>query len=388
MNDEFWAPRLSFLSPIPEVAVAADLLALAADSLLACNEEQARSYLDQANMPTLRAYTRSIASQVTREIHRLRDVSNLPVAVPKSERGRRQPSAITALNIYHRDGFRCRYCGCRVVSPQAQSVISALLPGAVEWGARDTELNAAFYTLKGVLDHVDPHAHGGTSESENIVVACQPCNYGKGNYFFQELGLSDPRLRSACVDGWDGLLRVLPLRPVKGGVVAEAVQVEPTAKKLKKARREPLAKKRNVSINEFTSAFSVIDRCHLDSLLQALDSCRDFGVFWKVNKVLLANIDAEAETISAIGIEADGTVQVPWSIGPYKQAFRPFAETLAAALPGGEVYETEKMWRVRCFGRFPRVSDLIHDPEAVHTAFKTLHHALNKSEAEISSTSD
>jgi hypothetical protein len=156
MDDEFWALRPSFLSPIPEVALAADLLALASDSLLARNETQARSYVDAADIPTLRAYTRSIASQMTREIHRFRDVPYLPAAVPMVARGRRQPPPMTALNIYRRDGFRCRYCGCRIVSPLAQGAISALLPGAVEWGPRDTQLNAAFYTLKGVLDHVVP----------------------------------------------------------------------------------------------------------------------------------------------------------------------------------------------------------------------------------------
>ena len=215
MDDEFRTPRESFLSPIPDVAVAADLLASAADSLLAQHEAEARSYVEAADMPTLRAYTRSIASQMTRQIHRFRDVTGLPPVVPMIGRGPRQPSPAMALDIFRRDGFRCRYCGCRVVFPKAQSVMSALLPGAVEWGARDIELNAAFYTLKGVLDHVVPHAHGGTSDSENVVASCQPCNYGKGPYFLQQFGLSDPRLRPPKTDGWDGLLRLLPLRPAR-----------------------------------------------------------------------------------------------------------------------------------------------------------------------------
>ena len=225
MEDDFWALREYFLPPIPDLAVAADLLAFAADSLVAGDEQQARLYVEAANLPTLRSYTRSIQSQVTREIHRFRDVPNLPPVVPMNARPRRQPSPALALEIYRRDGFRCRYCGSRIVFPGAQPVMSTLLPGAVEWGSKDIELNAAFYTLKGVLDHVVPHAHGGTSNAENVVASCQPCNYGKGSYFLAQFGLSDPRLRPPRVDSWDGLLRVLPLRPARTKADARVVQL-------------------------------------------------------------------------------------------------------------------------------------------------------------------
>jgi 5-methylcytosine-specific restriction endonuclease McrA len=327
-------------------------------------------------MLTLRTYTRSIASQTTQEIHRFREVAGLAPAVPTSERGRRRPSSNTALEIFRRDGFRCRYCGCRIVAPQAQSVISALLPGAVQWGTRDAQLNAAFFTLKGVLDHVDPHAHGCTSEPENLVVACQPCNYGKGNWFTQQLGLSNPRLRPPRVDDWDGLLRVLPLRPAKVKTRAEADPPRTTTVKREHAPRQPRAPKRGLSIDEFASAFSVPDRRHLDALLQALESCGDIGVFWTSDRVLLAKIRVGDITLSALGIEPDTTVQIPWFIGPHKSSFRPFAETLAAALPDATVYETEKMWRVRCRGRVPRLSELMQDTKAVQVAFRALHRAL------------
>lgn len=377
MEEEFWIARASFLSPIPDVAIAADLLALAADSLLAGNEAQARSYVEAANMATLRAYTRSIASQTTREIHRFRDFPDLPVAVPMAARGPRQPPPTMALDIFRRDGFRCRYCGCRIVFPGAQSVISALLPDAVEWGLRDVELNAAFYTLKGVLDHVVPHAHGGTSRPENIVASCQPCNYGKGTYFIQQLGLSDPRLRPPNVDDWDGLLRVLPLRPIRNKTATEAGQLRPKANSPTRVSGQPSKPKGFASIDEFASSFSVANRQHLSSLLQVVEASADIGVFWTLRQVLMVKIRGLDVTIEALGIETDTTVQIPWRIGPYKQEFRSFAETLAAALPGGTVYETEKMWRVRCFGRVPNISDVMQDPTALRDAFKALYYALN-----------
>ena len=380
MGDEFWAPRESFLLPITDVAIAADLLALAADSLLAQNGTQARLYIDRANMTTLRAYTRSVASQVTREIHRFRDVPDLAAAIPKAARGLRQPSPKVALDIYRRDGFRCRYCNCRIVFPEAQRVMSAILPGAVEWGRRDIELNAAFYTLKGVLDHVVPHAHGGTSEPQNMVVSCQPCNYGKGTYFLQQFGLSDPRLRSPKIDDWDGLLRVLPLRPAQNGAKkGKAVSPRLIADCSSRVIQKPPTLKRVASIDEFASAFSLTDRQHLNSFLEVIDEFSDAGVFWTLKQVLLVKISLHDTTIGALGIEADTTVQVPWWIGPYKQEFRPFAETLAAVLPGGTAYETEKMWRVHCFGRVPRISDLMQQPEGLRAAFEALELAIANS---------
>jgi len=377
MEDDYWAPRESFLPPIAELTVAADLLAAAADSLLACNETQARSYIEAANIPTLRAYTRSIASQTTREIHRLRDFPEIRSTIPIVTSGPRQPSPASARKIYRRDGFRCRYCGCRIVSPQAQSVISKLLPGAVQWGPLDTQLNAAFYTLKGVLDHVVPYAHGGTSEPDNVVASCQPCNYGKGKFLIQQVGLSDPRLRPPKVDEWDGLLRVLSLSPTKSNPKIKSVQAKPAAGRSTGVPRHPPMPKSVASIDDFASSFSLGNRRNLDDFLHLIESLGDVGAFYTIKKVLIVKVPAESATIDALGIEADATVQIPWWIGPYKREFRSFAERLAAALPGGTAYETEKMWRVRCFGRTPSISEVMHDPEAVRAAFTALKCALS-----------
>lgn len=380
MADGFWADRASFRTPIPELDVAADLLASAADSLLAFDQAGARSYLEQANMPTLREYTRSIASQVTAEIHRVREVPGLPLAVPVAERGSRQPSPSVALEIFRRDGFRCRYCRCRVVLPKIEGVISALVPGAVRWGPRDEDLNAAFYTLKGVLDHVDPHAHGGVSDASNLVVACQPCNYGKGNWFVQQLGLSDPRSRSPESGDWDGLMRALPLRAkaAKGASkVVERASVNEKSARGRPAKRDRIAP----SIENFTCAFSEEDRHSLDCLLELIDSLSDLGVSSSLGRVLLVRIEVKGTVLDALGIEPDTTVQVPWWIGPYKEAFFPFAETLAGGMTDAKLHETEKMWRVKSRGKLPRISELMENPAALRAAFQELHRALNNLDA-------
>jgi hypothetical protein len=58
-------------------------------------------------------------------------------------------SKSTRFDVFHRDGFACRYCGARA-------------PDAVL-----------------VVDHVVAVANGGASTIHNLVTACEPCNAGK-----------------------------------------------------------------------------------------------------------------------------------------------------------------------------------------------------------------
>jgi 5-methylcytosine-specific restriction endonuclease McrA len=393
MGDDFWALRPSFRAPISEVEAAANLLALAVDSLLAGDSASARSYLKQADMPALRAYARSMQSEVTREVHRFREVAGLPREIPAAERGPREPSRGVAFEIFRHDGFRCRYCGCRVIFPLTESIISALVPHAVRWGRRDIEVNAAFYTLKGVLDHVVPHAHGGGSGPENLVVSCQPCNYGKGNWFIQQIGLSDPRLRPPRVDGWDGLCRILPVRSPK---MPADINICPN-----KERRTAMPSgqssepKGAASIDEFRSTFSEPDRKHFDTLMQIIDECVGFGVYCTLAKkkkdqerrYLMVKIPVEGEALNVLGVSPDLAVQVPWSTSviisgvrtSYKNELRPFAETLAAGLPDGGVLDADTMWRPQCGNRLPYLSELVQDPTVLRDAFAALHKSLAQS---------
>ncbi|MFQ5743268.1 MAG: HNH endonuclease [Acidobacteriota bacterium] len=65
----------------------------------------------------------------------------------------------TRSNIYLRDRYRCQYCGRR---------------------GRAGELN---------IDHLIPRSRGGTSNWENVVVACVACNRRKGNHLPEEVGM-------------------------------------------------------------------------------------------------------------------------------------------------------------------------------------------------------
>lgn len=64
----------------------------------------------------------------------------------------------------------------------------------------------------GSHDHVVPRSWGGSNELDNLVTACWPCQFGRGNARLEDCGLIDPRDRAPVVDDWDGLSRLVVVR--------------------------------------------------------------------------------------------------------------------------------------------------------------------------------
>ena len=67
--------------------------------------------------------------------------------------------AFTRFNVFLRDQWECQYCGDE------------------------------FSTHDLTFDHVIPRKHGGRSEWENIVSACQSCNTFKGSHMPKDIGM-------------------------------------------------------------------------------------------------------------------------------------------------------------------------------------------------------
>lgn len=65
--------------------------------------------------------------------------------------------------VFIRDQFRCQYCGDRFPEHEL------------------------------TFDHILPVARGGQKTWENIVTACRPCNFRKGQKTPEEVGFSSPR---------------------------------------------------------------------------------------------------------------------------------------------------------------------------------------------------
>ena len=115
------------------------------------------------------------------------------------------PIAVKA-EVAVRDGWRCRYCGLRLVSRDLIVGINGRLGDAFVIDASVERLmHPAAYLLRYTPDHVVPRSAGGTNEPSNVVAACGTCQYAKGSCTLDELGLTNPFDRPPRVDSWDGL---------------------------------------------------------------------------------------------------------------------------------------------------------------------------------------
>jgi 5-methylcytosine-specific restriction endonuclease McrA len=336
ISDDFLAPRACFLEPIAELEQVADMLADAADCLLAGNHALARELLQRADMPAVRAYAARVMGPVNTEIHRYRDVPGLPAVVATSDRATaRKPSASVEAAIFARDGYRCRYCGCRVVLAKARKLMASAVPDALQWGNADRDRHAAFYALTAVVDHMVPHARGGTNEPDNLVTTCQACNYGKNNWLIEEVGLIDPRTHPPIRDNWDGLGRMLGYTGRSPAPTANhpAREIRRTRSIAADAASRDHAAAGKPSPEEW---FSTLDRTQEPlsaRLLALLDGCKDLDLTWSLNKVLLVRMSVGNTALDLLGILENGEVEIPWYIAGHKEKFEPFAESLAAAIP-------------------------------------------------------
>jgi 5-methylcytosine-specific restriction endonuclease McrA len=376
-DDDFFALRPCLPAPGAEHEMAADLLSAAADALLKQNLDEARALLGQADLPELLKFANRVMGPIDRLIHRPRRLTQ-----PIERRAKvkaRMPSATASFAVYQRDGWRCRFCGCRVISPRARDFVRARIPGAVMWG-ENKRYHSAFYALTATIDHVVPHSAGGDNEPENLVTACWPCQFGRGDYSLEEFGLLDPRLRPPIVDGWDGLSRMVPRSPVK---LAAGPQPLPIVAVRAPANGglapQPAGPRKACSAPEveWLTRLDPIQPMDSRRLVELLNACDDFAVTWRINKVLIARIAVGTDWINVMGIEPDGSLQIPWFVGEHKKQFRSFAETLAAGIPGAVAYETPKMWRVAKPGKQRlHVLELLDHPTAFRAALEVLHTAL------------
>jgi len=114
--------------------------------------------------------------------------------------------AIGKRSLFVRDGYRCRYCGQRVISEEILVALgSTLSEGGFSARGDDTSRRGASLVFRAVEDHVVPLSRGGKTVDTNLVTSCYPCNFSKFGFTLDQLGLDDPRDRPPIVDDWDGL---------------------------------------------------------------------------------------------------------------------------------------------------------------------------------------
>ena len=206
----FWALRPCFRDPIPEIFEAAELLDQAVDAHLAGRHSNAAKLIFQADMQSVWDWTESIWGKESEEIHRRRMVEDAPKTLDKSERDpKRKPSKQDERALIERDGYQCRFCGIPVIRSEVRTAIRKRYPDELKWGSSNSEQHAAFQCMWVQYDHILPHSRGGRTDLDNLAITCSGCNYGRGEYTLEEVGLIDPRTRPATKTDWDGLERFL-----------------------------------------------------------------------------------------------------------------------------------------------------------------------------------
>lgn len=98
--------------------------------------------------------------------------------------------------VYARDNLRCRYCQNKLLPLNSLKIIErALGKDIFNVSGNTNQLRHGYvYVVRATADHVVPHNRGGRTNLENLVTSCWACNYGKGGYTLEEIGLDDPRI--------------------------------------------------------------------------------------------------------------------------------------------------------------------------------------------------
>lgn len=183
---------------------------------MAGNRNEAALLILQTDREDIRAFTESLwgskSTNPDQPTHiRWRSVSGLPELAEEDLDRKRKPNRSDEDAIVARWGRHCVYCGVPLIRGAVPRALQAAYPDLRIWGHsnRNAEQHAAFQLMWMQFDHVVPYSRGGRTDIENVVVTCAPCNYGKGDYMLEELGLIDPRLRPPVRTSWDGLERML-----------------------------------------------------------------------------------------------------------------------------------------------------------------------------------
>jgi hypothetical protein len=113
--------------------------------------------------------------------------------------------------LAERDGYRCGYCGIRVVEPALLKKVQSELGRDVfpsktgEKGSSNLDYHGIWLVMAITLDHIKPFAIDADDSDGNLVTCCWGCNFGKYDYTLDELGLARPEQSTGVFDGWHGL---------------------------------------------------------------------------------------------------------------------------------------------------------------------------------------
>jgi hypothetical protein len=204
---EIMTTRECLRPPIPEIADAARYLDAAVSAHLAGRSALAHELIQLADADPIRQWTDSIWGANSPYVL-YRATPGAPPLISSADRAiSREPTTQEKAKLLARDGYHCRFCGIPVIRAEVRQRICDAYPQALTWGKQNSGQHAAFQAMWAQYDHVVPHARGGASGLDNLLVTCAPCNFGRMSFTLEEVGLVDPRTRDSIHSDWDGLER-------------------------------------------------------------------------------------------------------------------------------------------------------------------------------------
>lgn len=197
-----------FLYPArhPDCERGIDVLAGAADAVVRGDLDAATELVLESDLPSLTAWFDEAqqTSRLLRELGRQRERAPADLKVEAKDK----TTTEMKLLLGERDGWRCRFCQCRVVATDARNLLRSVVP-ELRWGRPNSAKHGALVAHAYSHDHVLPRSWGGTSAMENLVTACYPCQFSRVENRLDHCGIEDPFTRPPIVDEWDGLRRVV-----------------------------------------------------------------------------------------------------------------------------------------------------------------------------------
>lgn len=196
--------RHCLAEPIPAVYAVARMMADAAQAHANGDRAEAIRLLQAANDSEVRAYTEMVWGAGAPQRFAFVTVPDpMPVLSKEDRPLPRMPTKAICAAIIARDGYHCRFCGMPVVGVETRKLLCKTYPEAVSWGTTNLSQHAALQCMWLQFDHVLPNGRGGSSNLDNMVVTCAPCNFGRMDYTLEEAQLADPRVEFRR-DTWDG----------------------------------------------------------------------------------------------------------------------------------------------------------------------------------------
>ncbi len=182
-----------------------DLFIIAVEALAGGNREECHAVVSRIDSHKLRHWYVE-HGQVSGK-HRTKALGiTKPCDVDVSMRDSLRSPRTHQNDVFARDGYRCRYCGSRLVSRKLLKEFPMKLGSTVlQKGRTNLLTHGIIHATWPVADHVLPWKLGGRTNMENLVTACGACNYGKDRFTCEQMGIENPWNRAPIVDGWVGL---------------------------------------------------------------------------------------------------------------------------------------------------------------------------------------